>query len=59
MAAAILERFDAGTTVGLTEGTGGVFDVIVDGITVYSKQQLGLAKLAEVDEKVICNAIQG
>lgn len=70
MAAAILEQFDAGTEVSLIEGGGGDLDVAIDLLTittssvpvverkvVYSKKDLGILKVDEVDETEVCDAI--
>lgn len=56
MAAAILERFDAGTEISLIEGQGGIFDVAVDGDFVYSKKELGITQ-GEINETEVCDAI--
>jgi predicted Rdx family selenoprotein len=59
VAAAILEEFPAGTEMSLVEGSGGVFDVTSDGEIVFSKQELGIPKVGEVDEKAVVAAIRG
>jgi len=59
VAAAILEEFPAGTEISLIEGSGGVLDVTSDGEVVFSKQELGIAKVGEVDDQAVCAAIRG
>lgn len=57
MAAKILEELD-NVEISLEKGAGGIFDVSVDERTVFSKRELGLAKVDDVKPEDVIQEIQ-